>query len=101
MRWPHDRLPISRGRSTPPWRILLFLLIWLLLFVLLVLFIFLLLFFGYLHFTFPSGKLPSLSNRCASDVVSLRRMPRSRLSFGACAFERGSSIPRSKAGAPP
>src|SRR5262245_6298746 len=47
------------------------------------------------YLTLPSGKLPKLWNRCASDSVNLRKSPLSRLSFGAWAFVCGSSMPKS------
>src|SRR5207237_5654571 len=53
------------------------------------------------HFTLPSGRLPRLSNRWASEAISLRKSPSCRLSLGACAFDFGSSMPNSRAGAPP
>src|SRR5260370_6137419 len=53
------------------------------------------------HFTFPSGSVPSKSNRCASDAVSLRKSPACKLSFGAWALLSGSSMPSRSHGGPP
>ena len=52
------------------------------------------------HFTFPPGKFPRFVNKFASDRIRFFQSPSSRLSLGAWALPRGSSMPSSSAGAP-
>src|SRR5262249_54774061 len=53
------------------------------------------------HFTFPSGNFPKFSNKYASEAINFRQSASCKLSFGAWALLFGSSMPSSRAGAPP